>query len=208
MHNTRDVRRQKRCGNRTCLRLSVRFTEPPHRATQVKQPGQGDRSPILVPGKVTHDPPVAPGHRGHDPAPVAQWIEQAPSKRLAAGSSPAGGTNLRSPLTGYRRRSATFAACFRGAHVCAPGKQRSWRYQEISCGLSRKPQVEAVLRGVRGLHREAAGSSPAGAHRTWLVVRPSRVTGRCDWLSFNYVRSSSSSRQGLPPGVRRAIARR
>ena len=33
----------------------------------------------------------APGHRGHHPAPVAQWIEQAPSKRLAAGSSPAGG---------------------------------------------------------------------------------------------------------------------
>lgn len=27
------------------------------------------------------------------PAPVAQWIEQAPSKRLAAGSSPAGGTS-------------------------------------------------------------------------------------------------------------------
>lgn len=31
------------------------------------------------------------------PAPVAQWIEQAPSKRLAAGSSPAGGASLRPP---------------------------------------------------------------------------------------------------------------
>ena len=40
----------------------------------------------------------APGHRPTHPAPVAQWIEQAPSKRLAAGSSPAGGASLRPPL--------------------------------------------------------------------------------------------------------------
>lgn len=91
MHNTRPERRQKRCANRTCLRLSFRFTEPPHRATQVKQPGQGDRSPILVPAG--HTPPTR-GSRphSHHPAPVAQWIEQVPSKHLAAGSSPAGGT--------------------------------------------------------------------------------------------------------------------
>lgn len=40
----------------------------------------------------------APGHRPTHPAPVAQWIEQAPSKRLAAGSSPAGGASLRPPF--------------------------------------------------------------------------------------------------------------
>jgi hypothetical protein len=72
-----------------------RFTEPPHRATEAKQQGRGHGSPILVPGNVTDRPP--PGHprqRPPHPAPVAQWIEQAPSKRLAAGSSPAGGAHL------------------------------------------------------------------------------------------------------------------
>lgn len=90
MHNTRPEWREKHCANRTCLRLSFRFTEPPHRATQVKQPGQGDRSPILDPAG--HAPPTR-GSRPpvHHPAPVAQWIEQVPSKHLAAGSSPAGG---------------------------------------------------------------------------------------------------------------------
>lgn len=69
-----------------------RFTEPPHRATEAKQPGQGRGSPILVPGNVTERPtPGHPRQRPPHPAPVAQWIEQAPSKRLAAGSSPAGG---------------------------------------------------------------------------------------------------------------------
>ncbi len=69
-----------------------RFTEPPHRATEAKQQGQGRGSPILVPGNVTERPtPGHPRQRPPHPAPVAQWIEQAPSKRLAAGSSPAGG---------------------------------------------------------------------------------------------------------------------
>ena len=38
--------------------------------------------PVLVFGEI------------EDEAPVAQWIEHLPSKQRAAGSSPAGGTNL------------------------------------------------------------------------------------------------------------------
>lgn len=75
-----------------------RFTEPPHRATEARRQGQGCGSPILVCGNVEDRPP--PGHhddRPPHPAPVAQWIEQAPSKRLAAGSSPAGGATQASP---------------------------------------------------------------------------------------------------------------
>ncbi len=74
-----------------------RFTEPPHRATEAKQQGHGCGSPILVSGNVTDQPTRAPGTRPTQPAPVAQWIEQAPSKRLAAGSSPAGGAHTLSP---------------------------------------------------------------------------------------------------------------
>lgn len=71
-----------------------RFTEPPHQVTEAKQQGQGRGSPILVPGNVTDRPtPGHPRQRPPHPAPVAQWIEQAPSKRLAAGSSPAGGAS-------------------------------------------------------------------------------------------------------------------
>ncbi len=46
-----------------------RFTEPPHRATEAKQQGQGRGSPILVPGNVTDQP--TPGHhdRGHHTRP-------------------------------------------------------------------------------------------------------------------------------------------
>ena len=115
-----------------------RFTEPPHRATEAKQQGQGRGSPILVPGNVTERPtPGHPRQRPPHPAPVAQWIEQAPSKRLAAGSSPAGGASLRPPLwegfsTGQRgcpavrlspgvrlRRSARQR--FAPRYVCCPG---------------------------------------------------------------------------------------
>lgn len=48
-------------------------------------------------GRRSHPHPGAPGHHGHLPAPVAQWIEQVPSKHLAAGSSPAGGTHRQPP---------------------------------------------------------------------------------------------------------------
>ena len=41
-----------------------------------------DAGPVLVFGEIK------------DEAPVAQWIEHLPSKQRAAGSSPAGGTNL------------------------------------------------------------------------------------------------------------------
>lgn len=57
--------------------------------------GSRRSEPYPCPGKVRtgQDRPRPQGPRP-PPAPVAQWIEQAPSKRLAAGSSPAGGTQL------------------------------------------------------------------------------------------------------------------
>src|SRR5687767_7138961 len=67
-----------------------RFTEPPHRATEAKQQRQGRGSPILVPATSRISPHPGTTTEATTPAPVAQWIEQAPSKRLAAGSSPAG----------------------------------------------------------------------------------------------------------------------
>ena len=35
----------------------------------------------------------------HRPGPVAQWLEQATHNRLVAGSSPAGASQMRNPLT-------------------------------------------------------------------------------------------------------------
>ncbi len=69
-----------------------RFTEPPHRATEARHAGTRMREPYpcLRHGRGTARS-RAPRQRPPHPAPVAQWIEQAPSKRLAAGSSPAGG---------------------------------------------------------------------------------------------------------------------
>src|SRR3954470_10174691 len=61
--------------------------EPRRRSNRGKDRGALSLSPATSrngPHPGTHD-------RGQTPAPVAQWIEQAPSKRLAAGSSPAGG---------------------------------------------------------------------------------------------------------------------
>ncbi len=98
MHNTRGARRQKRCEIRTCLRLSG----PLHRTSTSRRggeaPGTGSREPYPCPRQGHGSPPTSEPHatRPH-PAPVAQWIEQAPSKRLAAGSSPAGGTHGLSP---------------------------------------------------------------------------------------------------------------
>ena len=68
-----------------------RFTEPPHGVADVKRTGRAPRPPILDPAMVTPGT-SEPAHPRRRLAPVAQWIEQAPSKRLAAGSSPAGGT--------------------------------------------------------------------------------------------------------------------
>jgi hypothetical protein len=101
-----------------------RFTEPPHRATEVKQQGQGPGSPILVPGNVTDRP--TPGHTTTEathPAPVAQWIEQAPSKRLAAGSSPAGGAQLYSTFLQFRHLSSpTDGPAFRSHVALSPAE--------------------------------------------------------------------------------------
>lgn len=94
MHNTRGARRQKRCTIRTCLRLSG----PLHRTSTLSHGGEatGARTRELYPcPRQRHGSAHtrAPRQRPPHPAPVAQWIEQAPSKRLAAGSSPAGGAH-------------------------------------------------------------------------------------------------------------------
>jgi hypothetical protein len=73
----------------------------------------------LSPANVTDRPP--PGHhddRPPHPAPVAQWIEQAPSKRLAAGSSPAGGATRHQP---ERPRGDLPSRAFRGCDGNADG---------------------------------------------------------------------------------------
>lgn len=98
MHNTRCVRRQKRCTIRTCLRLSG----PLHRTSTSSHGGEatgtGSREPYPCPRQRHGSAHTrAPGQRPPHQAPVAQWIEQAPSKRLAAGSSPAGGATTRPP---------------------------------------------------------------------------------------------------------------
>lgn len=99
MHNTRGAGRQKRCTIRTCLRLSG----PLHRTSTLSHGGEAtgtrNREPYPCPRQRdgsahTRAARTRPPH----PAPVAQWIEQAPSKRLAAGSSPAGGASLRPPI--------------------------------------------------------------------------------------------------------------
>ncbi len=63
--------------------------------TPLSCPRQGEDSPPQPAHQGNRHPgppgPAQPGPHAH-PAPVAQWIEQVPSKHLAAGSSPAGGT--------------------------------------------------------------------------------------------------------------------
>ncbi len=69
--------------------------EPRRRSNRDKDAGALSLSPATS----RNGPhPGTPRQRPPHPAPVAQWIEQAPSKRLAAGSSPAGGASLRPPF--------------------------------------------------------------------------------------------------------------
>ncbi len=67
--------------------------EPRRRGDRGKDAGALSLSPATSGTGATRTPRPRPPH----PAPVAQWIEQAPSKRLAAGSSPAGGATRRQP---------------------------------------------------------------------------------------------------------------
>lgn len=67
--------------------------EPRRRSNQDKEPGALSLSPAT--SRISPHPGST--YEATTPAPVAQWIEQAPSKRLAAGSSPAGGASLRPP---------------------------------------------------------------------------------------------------------------
>ena len=107
--------RQKRCTIRTCLRLSGSLHRTSTSCHGGEATGTRNRSPILVPGSVTDQPTPGPARpRPPHPAPVAQWIEQAPSKRLAAGSSPAGGASLRPPYgEGIFAGQSTFPSTLR-----------------------------------------------------------------------------------------------
>lgn len=104
--------RQKRCTIRTCLRLSG----PLHRTSTSSHGGEatGSASRELYPWS-------------RHQAPVAQRIEQAPSKRLAAGSSPAGGA-FRSPPFGEGfllvRAGTAGRASAPDALLVAPGAAR------------------------------------------------------------------------------------
>ena len=205
-----------------------RFTEPPHRATEVKQQGQGPGSPILVPGNVTDRP--TPGHTTTEathPAPVAQWIEQAPSKRLAAGSSPAGGAQ--SP--------PSFGRAFFLFRASAAVRRRAPDPPWVTAGkVRRHPAVTSFLR-VRVAHmwrrfRKAAclGASSArrspvrqkpmedprddGAHRTGSGSRHHRSDGiraPVDCLTFRHATTPDSRGAPVRPAhapVRQSCAER
>lgn len=75
--------------------------EPRRRSNRDKDPGALSLSPAT--SRISPHPGTT--NEATTSAPVAQWIEQAPSKRLAAGSSPAGGARRRPPSGGRSRRS-------------------------------------------------------------------------------------------------------
>jgi hypothetical protein len=144
VHNARGVQRENRCRILACLRLSFHFTEPPHRAAEVKQQGVGEWSPILFLGKVTHrSNPGLQTTEATCPAPVAQWIEQAPSKRLAAGSSPAGGALFSALPPGGR-------FCWSGA-VCRALWSRHAGASRPPGGVSGSPAGDGFVRSLAGV---------------------------------------------------------
>ena len=71
-------------------------TASPNLHIEPRRRSAGDRDPgalSLSPARSRISPHPGTRTQATTPAPVAQWIEQAPSKRLAAGSSPAGGAS-------------------------------------------------------------------------------------------------------------------
>lgn len=164
MHNTRRSRHQKRCTIRTCLRLSG----PLHRTSTLSHGGEAlgtrNREPYPCPRQRHGSAHTrAPGTRPPHPAPVAQWIEQAPSKRLAAGSSPAGGASLRPP---FGRAFLLVTACFT-RHDEAP---------------ETPPTIKGRVRGcpaVTGFSRVALSNTCRSSRRAGLSLgRPAREDPR------------------------------
>lgn len=95
----------------------------------------------------------------HRPAPVAQWIEQVPSKHLAAGSSPAGGALLHPALPQVRDAIRPPVGL-----PTAPGHRRP-RIDPAQPHSLSSPHVSAGQQGGTGasaLARSAAGSSHRG----------------------------------------------
>lgn len=131
----------------------------------------------------------APGHRPTHPAPVAQWIEQAPSKRLAAGSSPAGGASLRPPLwEGF----LLVKACFDSRH----GEPD--RLQAITERVRRCPSVTGFLR-VAVSHTCRSSRRPVRGSAAWCgsvspVLSPVRTRSK-SWRS-----PRRKATTGLPEG--------
>lgn len=139
--------------------------EPRRRSNRGKGAGALSLSPAtsrIGPHPGTHD-------RGHTPAPVAQWIEQAPSKRLAAGSSPAGGaTDCRSEWRRFRRSECVSLAFHvnrtlrlrRGSSPAGTGQNRA------STGV--RPPYVPQNRG-RGTARHPLGTQTraASAPSSW-----------------------------------------
>jgi hypothetical protein len=149
VHNTRCARRQKRCTIRTCLRLSG----PLHRTSTSSHGGEAtgarNREPYPCPRQRHGSARQGAGYKAGHQAPVAQWIEQAPSKRLAAGSSPAGGASLRPPSgEGFLLVRA-----------------RSSRYDEAADAC---PGIRGRLRAVR----------PSPGFRGWPCRRRAEVLGQ------------------------------
>lgn len=197
MHNTRCVGREKRCTIRTCLRLSG----PLHRTSTLSHGGEatGTRSGEFYPCPRQRDGPArtrAVRTRPAQPAPVAQWIEQAPSKRLAAGSSPAGGAHprvLRFPLFPRNRRSHPRVPdrAGRGRTRRRPPRQvagrptkragcrrRAGGGQRAAGGRSEGGGRAAGQRAAARSGRGAAGSLSSSSAQTVLPCRACRVPQR------------------------------
>ncbi len=132
-------------------------------------PTNPDYPPLHPAASLPHLSPMRPPKRltGHhfdmkvQVRSVYRMMGSVSSKRLAAGSSPAGGANLWSALPGHRRRSGTRFAQPRCSWLCAPGKARKGR----AGGIPPKPGKKAghgPATMARNCERSATGSSPMG----------------------------------------------
>lgn len=91
-HPPRAARKALRESHLPAIIGSLHRTSTSCHAGEATRPRRSE--PYPCPGR--HTPPTRGSWpHGHHPAPVAQWIEQVPSKHLAAGSSPAGGARRR-----------------------------------------------------------------------------------------------------------------
>lgn len=156
--------------------------EPRRRGDQGKDAGALSLSPATSGTGATRAPRQRPPH----PAPVAQWIEQAPSKRLAAGSSPAGGAISQnapegsSPPGRFVSPTATPTATAPSRASTRARPEASWPWSSAASPpaapntqrTSRQPSPDSRPTHVRDL-RDQASWRPWRPWRPWTATVPS-----------------------------------